>query len=549
MTTECCGNGVMTPVIWLVAWLLQAHSAMCDLPAPVNVTLSSSHFVHLLKWDPGPESPGGVYYLVKVCSDGMVGEPWEVVAGCEHVEFPLECNLTKAFSSRNHIYYNQVFTVLGNQVSLPAYQNGFKPITDTHLDPPVVSVRACDSTLCVGLRPPVDGLRDLYDRFHYKFNISSSTRLGATFSVQTESLKGVILKDLAPGREYCVSVSILDNQEIRTKSSSYSQPHCAFTAAKETADTEISVVLCLLVLFGLCAALLVHTGFICLRQPLPEVLSSIQHKEENLHPVPYDEERCLSGHVVPPSPPSGSTGKDGASDEEGEGETEGERSSGGGQGYKTRGITADLTSRNPLSSSSSSSSSRTEVFLHPYPKAHFSAYPTATSTDTQTTAETESNRPHVPVFITSDQQPTSLHRPDRLSMSLSNNHPLSKPSQTSQLPESAWCASRGQVLSFSLSSERDTGNVEGLHPGEEEEEEGSCLDVNLLSVTLSRHEEMMEPEHLSVGEPPEPTTPFLPSDTKCWAPEPVTTQTHTATSEVEEEEEEEEEEDSGYMRR
>ncbi|CAB1329109.1 unnamed protein product, partial [Coregonus sp. 'balchen'] len=389
MTTECCGNGVMTPVIWLVAWLLQAHSAMCDLPAPVNVTLSSSHFVHLLKWDPGPESPGGVYYLVKVCSDGMVGQPWEVVAGCEHVEFPLECNLTKAFSSRNHIYYNQVFTVLGNQVSLPAYQKGFKPITDTHLDPPVVSVRACGSTLCVGLRPPVDGLRDLYDRFHYKFNISSSTRLGAT---------------------YCVSVSILDNQEIRTKSSSYSQPHCAFTAAKYTADT-------------------------------------------------------------------------------------------------------------------------------------------------QTTAETESNRPHVPVFITSDQQPTSLHRPDRLSMSLSNNHPLSKPSQTSQLPESARCASRGQDLSFSLSSERDTGNVEGLHPGEEEEEEGSCLDVNLLSVTLGRHEEMkrqremMEPEHLSLGEPPEPTTPFLPSDTKCWAPEPVTTQTQTATSEVEEEEEEEEEEDSGYMRR
>eukprot|EP00063_Salmo_salar_P069143 XP_014043978.1 PREDICTED: uncharacterized protein LOC106597293 [Salmo salar] len=84
-----------------------------------------------------------------------------------------------------------------------------------------------------------------------------------------------ILKNLAPGREYCVSVRIMDSEERSDKNSSYSQPHCAFTAAKYIADTEISVVLCLLVLFGLCSTtLLFRTGFICLRQHLPEVLVS-----------------------------------------------------------------------------------------------------------------------------------------------------------------------------------------------------------------------------------------------------------------------------------
>uniref|UniRef100_A0A4W5QJM0 Fibronectin type-III domain-containing protein n=1 Tax=Hucho hucho TaxID=62062 RepID=A0A4W5QJM0_9TELE len=517
----------MTPVIWMVTWLLQAHSAMCDLPAPVNVTLSSRHFVHQLRWHPGPGSPSGVYYRVKVNSNRYVGDnhSWKEVAGCEHVESPLVCNLTKEFSSHSHTYYNQVFAVSGKKVSSPANQSGFTPIADTLLDPPVVSVKACGSTLCVGLRPPVDRLWDVYDTFRYNLSIRSSSSSSKHYYVKKNSLKEEVLKNLAPGREYCVSVRIVGSGERRNKDSSYSQPHCAFTAAKYTAGTLSMVLFC-----DTCLTTHLLTSRMISASSLQR---SVQHHEENLHPVPCDEEPFPSVRLVPPSPPSESTGKDGENEEESEAET----SSGGGQGYKTRGITADLTSHNPLSSSS-----RTEVFLHPYRNTHSTAYPTATSTDTQTTAETQSNRPHVPLFITCDQQPESLLRPDRLSMS------LSRPSQTSQLPEPAQCASRGQDLSFSLSSERDTGNAEGLHLEEEE----SCLDVNLLSVTLGRHEEMkrqremMEPEHLSLGEPPEPSTPFLPSDTKCWATEPAITQMHTATSEVEEEGDDEY---SGYMRR
>ncbi|CDQ85234.1 unnamed protein product [Oncorhynchus mykiss] len=263
----------MSPVIWMVTWLLQAHSAMCDLPAPVNVTLSSRHFVHQLRWDPGSGSPRNVSYRVMIFSS-RGGQSWEVVAGCEHVESPLVCNLTKAFSSRSQTYYNRVFAVSGNEVSPPGNQIGFKPIDGTLLDPPVVSVKACGSTLCVNLRPPVDGLWDVYDSFRYSLSIRSS-RHGAKYSEEMTSLKEKILNNLAPGREYCVSVRIRDSEERSNKNSSYSQPHCAFTAAKYNADAEISVVLCLLVLSGLLTTtLLFHTGFICLRRHLPEVLVS-----------------------------------------------------------------------------------------------------------------------------------------------------------------------------------------------------------------------------------------------------------------------------------
>uniref|UniRef100_A0A4W5RBX0 Fibronectin type-III domain-containing protein n=1 Tax=Hucho hucho TaxID=62062 RepID=A0A4W5RBX0_9TELE len=397
--------------------IILSLSAMCDLPAPINVTLSSSHFVHILMWYPG----------ACTTSRGRVGQTWEEVAGCEHVQSPLVCSLTKEFSDRNPTYYSQVFAVT-NTLVCPSVC----PVA--HLDPPLVSVRVCGSTLCLDLRPPVDGLRDVNNRFSYKLKIqSNSNRDGVTYFVDKVSLKGKTLKDLAPSREYCVSVSILCGPERRSRNSSYSQPHCTFTTSKYTAGTCRSVVLCLLVMLsGLCTALLVHTGFICLKRPLPETLLNA----ENLPPVSYDEERFPSVHLVPPSSPSGSNGKD--------------VEMGGGGGYETRGAASDLSSHNPLSSSSSSSS----------------------ITELKTTSETVSNRPQFPLFITKDQQCESLLRPDYLSMSISNNCQLSVSSQTSQLPEPAECASLGQDLSFSLFSERDTWTVEGLQ--QMKKEEASC---------------------------------------------------------------------------
>ena len=57
------------------------------------------------------------------------------------------------------------------------------------------------------------------------------------YSEEMTSLKEKVLNNLAPGREYCVSVRIRDSEERSNKNSSYSQPHCAFTAAKYNAGT------------------------------------------------------------------------------------------------------------------------------------------------------------------------------------------------------------------------------------------------------------------------------------------------------------------------
>ncbi len=46
--------------------------AISELPQPVNVTLTSSHFNHMLKWEPGPGTPTGVYYHVNITTETLV---------------------------------------------------------------------------------------------------------------------------------------------------------------------------------------------------------------------------------------------------------------------------------------------------------------------------------------------------------------------------------------------------------------------------------------------------------------------------------------------
>lgn len=53
---------------------------MSELPKPVNDIITSSHFTHMLTWEPGPGSPPGVCYNVTVRTSTSVSSlpvpPW-----------------------------------------------------------------------------------------------------------------------------------------------------------------------------------------------------------------------------------------------------------------------------------------------------------------------------------------------------------------------------------------------------------------------------------------------------------------------------------------
>ncbi|KAI4805485.1 hypothetical protein KUCAC02_010099 [Chaenocephalus aceratus] len=316
----------MTALLWMLALLprvLLSHvlPAMIKLPLPVNINLTSSHFKHELRWEPGPGTPTGVYYQVAVKTDR--GTIWVPVASCQHVQSPLVCNLTEAFPVRDQLYFTSISALLDSQPGevTVVIHPGFEPIKNTALDLPLLTVTPCGQVLCVDPRPPVEHLRVFYDNLHYKLRIQSNNANNAQSFVDTQSLERVILKDLASGRQYCVSVRISDVWASRK--SNYSQPVCAFTPAHYTADPWISAFFILLVICALVVlALMLYTGSICLTQrPLPSVLRSIHHIEERTVVPSCNSSVSSLLNLEPAAPPSGEKSSCHSSDESDEEES------------------------------------------------------------------------------------------------------------------------------------------------------------------------------------------------------------------------------------
>ncbi|XP_053185069.1 interferon lambda receptor 1-like [Scomber japonicus] len=352
----------MTALIWLLTWLPQVLSVMSELLPPVNVTLTSKQFTHLLRWSPAPGTPAGVYYHVAVTPN--TGSRWQPVTGCKRVQHPLVCNLTEAFSDPKLTYFTEITTRLDTQPpSPPFYYKGFYPIKDTELDPPLLNVTPCGKVLCVDLQPQTEHLRDIYNSFSYRLRIN--TDRNQSFR-NTKSLDQVILKDLAPGRQYCVSICFSD--PVIPRKCDYSQPQCAFTPATFATDALIgalsSALVCLLAMSVVVMVVLrVRAGFMCLKwKPMPQVLTSIQHRQEDLA-LPSSSS-LLNVTVTLPSAGRKRNSQT-SEDSDGESDTESTAVSTGG-GYKLRVGYKPLSASSTSSSSSSAPLSPDPVVPHSY---------------------------------------------------------------------------------------------------------------------------------------------------------------------------------------
>ncbi|KAK2905439.1 hypothetical protein QQF64_033775 [Cirrhinus molitorella] len=260
------------------------HLALCmELPAPIDLVLSSQYFVHSLSWKMGPGCPDGVHYTVRV--QKLSGSEVVVVKECEKVIFPLQCNLTEAFSVVDETYYVSVSAALGNHTSPSSFCKAFKPIHNTSLEPPLLTVTVCNQSLCVSLGAPAEKLYEVYNSFKFHYRLMVSSEDGSEFHVDTEGLKSVTLKDLAPGRRYCVNVSIIDR----------SPPNrwvCASTPKRSNVPDAITFfILCLLmVLLVICTPRIVSRCY-CLKTDFPSVLSSFKSSNKGLlnsAPVPIN---------------------------------------------------------------------------------------------------------------------------------------------------------------------------------------------------------------------------------------------------------------------
>lgn len=287
-------------LLLMLTWLIHAASVLSGLPPPVNVTLKSNNFYHVLLWDRGARAPSGVTYKVTFNTNRI--PCCKQVDGCERVVDPLVCNLTTAFSDSEETYHILVTALLGSEESYRPYRRDFSPIRDTELETPVLVVSSCNSTVCVDMDAPLSHLRSIYDSFWYEMRVQSSgTQRDKLKSFR--SLQRIVFEDTPAGYLYCVSVRFSDT--IVPRNSNFSAPKCVYIHSTLSRESLLVaplslVVLCLLVVFFL----LYCTGFICLKkQPLPSVLTSVHHSEElvvvSFHP--YVSSLLSIKHVTLPN--------------------------------------------------------------------------------------------------------------------------------------------------------------------------------------------------------------------------------------------------------
>ncbi|XP_076011310.1 uncharacterized protein LOC143004342 [Genypterus blacodes] len=529
-----CGDGLvaMTPLRWMLMWLPQVLPAQSDLPRPANVILTSYNFIHVLRWEPGPGSGGGVHYNVSVHSER--GTSWEPVTGCQQVRQPLVCNLTEALSDPRQLYYSRVVALRGGRTSAAAIRKGFLPIKDTELDLPLLSVAPCGRDLCVHLQSPLERLRDVYESLRYNLSIRRRGAVRAEFFHHAVSLKGEVLKDLAPGRDYCVSVRISDS--LVPRESNYSRPQCTAAAAAAGGvliPVVVSLLVCLLLVLGLAsAALLVAAGCVCLTpQPLPAVLTFIQHTEDLALFVPCREHLSPLAYVKE-TPPSTCGKRNSRSSDDSEGESDGDTSGGG---YK-------LSLSRPSALLSSSSSSPPSPLPSAPPSASSNKNPQVLASDSSSSSGYGDPQLSPPPSLY--PQPSALISLDRLSLLIKRALTTHTPSKTNQ------------VALGPLNHHHHHHQLESINTELREEEEeavggGSGQDVNLLTLTLGEHQEEEEEEE-EEEEKPYPDRPAAePSSAEpsCDANPLLPLEGDDDDEEEEEDDDEEEEECGGYLRR
>ncbi|KAM4561255.1 interferon alpha/beta receptor 2-like [Fundulus diaphanus] len=259
----------MSELLWMLTWLPLVLTAVGELPAPSNLSVTVGPSGYFLRWQPGAGTPAGTFYRVKTKTS--TDARWFPVNDCKHVQEPLSCNLTHPFTVAMEEWNVQVTAHLGNRTSPPAELKRYVPIA--HLLPPLINVTHCSSIICVSFLPPPQHHPYIYSRLHYELRIQRSGVQKAEV-LNLQSLTTHNETNVAPGQEYCFSIRFA-NSLFKLKLN-FSQPVCISTPRSASSGAAVATGMCLMVMAVIAVfALLYGTGFICLkRRPMPSVLVS-----------------------------------------------------------------------------------------------------------------------------------------------------------------------------------------------------------------------------------------------------------------------------------
>ncbi|NXK10300.1 I20RA protein, partial [Herpetotheres cachinnans] len=217
----------------------------CSLPSPRNVHFESVNLKNVLHWS-APEGTGdGVLYKVKYSVYG-VGK-WIRKPECRNINRTW-CDLSSETSDYEEQYYASVKAFLNGMCSDWMETARFNPLTDTKIDPPVVSVSSTEKSISIILTAPEKwkrspegepvSLLQVYPGLQYNVSVlNKKTKKRWFFSISNNTL---VVPSMDPGTAYCVSAQIRVTTPLLH--SGFSKEYCIATLKDKTADETITII-------------------------------------------------------------------------------------------------------------------------------------------------------------------------------------------------------------------------------------------------------------------------------------------------------------------
>lgn len=265
-----------TTYTWQYLLMCLCFTVLHTIPAPVNFTILSHNFKHILKWSPGINSPPQtVFNLNESCSEGKKPPPQRLQQSIRK----MTVDVSETFEN---IYTHCTFFLWAStdNMTSPVVNKSISPYEDTIIGPPIIFLSGCGNCLKISISLPseskkVDQLHPFYDSV--SFNISWKKAGQNEANHISTSSKHHVLQNLKPGNQYCVKVLPVINMNHNTQPSAW---QCQYTSKEEPRGMlyvigwSLGVAVAGLGVLGLTLSL-VYTGSICKPKTLlPKIMDN-----------------------------------------------------------------------------------------------------------------------------------------------------------------------------------------------------------------------------------------------------------------------------------
>lgn len=296
-------------------------SVQGSLPAPVNVSVKSVNFNHILRWDPGPGTPPGTQYIVV---KRLNGDKKELSQNTTETSLKLDLDSYCSYYLTVQASYNQTLSPKSPKVP-------FSPFKDTKIGPPKVSLTGCGECIQVNISLHKN-IEEFYPLPQFTVSLKKPNEAEKVFSREG---KNFTLENLQRGQEYCVKMHLESIVNKNTESSAWT---CTFTSIEEQRRVDVILGIGGVLLFlAICALMslmlcLHYTGFLCKLETLPRalitalipgrILSLETTFLELISVIPDTDKENKSKNPTAPNPATNATNSGEAEEEEEEDDDE-----------------------------------------------------------------------------------------------------------------------------------------------------------------------------------------------------------------------------------